>query len=121
VAANYFTVSLDFAFLFLWSGLWPKVETVIGLNATKDFLVSVRNIVGARSGTMQTALRDLRIQVLDDLKKEAAALGADAVVGVDLDYNEIGAAGSTMLLLVATGTAISLTREITELDLRTLF
>ena len=86
-------------------------EVVVGMNVFKDLFAGVRNIVGGRSGTIQKALRDIRMQVLEELKKEAALLGADAVVGIDLDFSEIGATGSTMLMLVANGTAVSLKSE----------
>jgi uncharacterized protein YbjQ (UPF0145 family) len=85
-----------------------SAEIVVGMNVFKDFFAGVRNVVGGRSSTVQNALRDIRVQALDELKREAATLGADAVVGVDLDYNEIGATGSTMLMLVASGTAVTL-------------
>lgn len=83
-------------------------EVVVGMNIFKDILTGVRNIVGGRTGNVQTALRDIRQQALRELRSEAARLGADAVVGVDLNYNEIGATGSTMLMLVASGTAVKL-------------
>jgi len=88
-----------------------SAEIVVGINVFKDFAIGFRNVVGGRGGTLQKALRDIRIQVLEELKNEAALLGADAVVGIDLDYNEIGATGSTMLMLVANGTAVTLKNE----------
>lgn len=85
-----------------------SAEVVVGMNIFKDALAGVRNIVGGRSGTIQTALRDIRVQVLNELKREASDLDADAVVGVDLDYLDVGATGSTMLVAIATGTAVKL-------------
>jgi len=85
-----------------------SAEVVVGMNIFKDMLTGVRNIVGGRTGNVQNALRDMRRQALSELKQEATQLGADAVVGIDLDYNEIGATGSTMLMLVVNGTAVTL-------------
>ncbi len=78
------------------------------MNIFKDMLTGVRNVVGGRTGNVQKALKEMRELALDELKKEAAQKGADAVVGIDLDYAEIGSTGSTMLMLVATGTAVKL-------------
>ncbi|CUH54415.1 YbjQ family protein [Shimia marina] len=81
-------------------------EVVVGMNVLKDFMTGVRNVVGGRTGNVQKVLRDIRLQAIEELKDEAAELGADAVIAVSLDYNEIGATGSTMLMLVAHGTAV---------------
>ena len=81
-------------------------EIVVGMNIFKDMLTGVRNIVGGRTGNVQNALKEMRETVLEELKNEAAVLGANAVVAVDLNYQEIGATGSTMLMLVASGTAV---------------
>jgi len=83
-------------------------EVVVGMNVFKDLLAGVRNIVGGRSGTVQKVLHDIRIKALNELKQEASNLGADAVVGVDLDYLDIGATGSTMMVIIASGTAVKL-------------
>ena len=81
-------------------------EIVVGMNLFKDMFAGIRNLVGGRSGVVQDALRDIRVQVIDELKMEADRYGANAVVAIDLDYQEIGATGSTMLMLVASGTAV---------------
>ncbi len=83
-------------------------EVVVGMNIFKDIMAGVRNIVGGKSKSVQKGLKDIRIMALEELKTEAANLNADAVVGVSLAYNEIGATGSTMLMLVASGTAVKL-------------
>ena len=88
-----------------------STEVVVGMNLFKDLFTGVRNVVGGRSNTVQSALREIRIKALDELKREAFDVEADAVVGVSLNYQEIGATGSTMLMLVATGTAVKLTKE----------
>lgn len=85
-----------------------SAEVVVGMNVFKDMLAGVRNFTGGRSKTIQKALKDIRVQALDELKREAFDVQADAVVGVSLNYQEIGATGSTMLILVATGTAVKL-------------
>ena len=83
-------------------------ECVLGINIFRDLLGGLRDIVGGRSGTHQQALREARQTCLEELAGEAEGLGADAVVGIDLDYSEISGAGKGMVLLVASGTAIKL-------------
>ena len=81
-------------------------ECAYGMNIFKDLFAGVRNIVGGRSEAVQKTMRDARKTVLYELKKEAHAVGANAVVGVDLDYVELAGTGSSMLMLVASGTAV---------------
>ena len=83
-------------------------ECVLGMNIFKDIGSSLRDLIGGRNEAYQTALKDARKAVLLDLKREALQLGADAVVGVDLDYSEISGGGKSMLFLVASGTAVRL-------------
>lgn len=83
-------------------------EVVIGLHIFKDIASVWRDTFGGRSKVMQDGLREARKTALDELRREAAALGADAVVGVDLDYSEISGGGKSMLFLVASGTAVTL-------------
>lgn len=85
-------------------------ECAFGMNIFKDLFAGVRDIVGGRSEAVQKTLRDSRRTALYELKKEAHAVGANAVVGVDLDYVELSAAGS-MVLLVASGTAVIVKAE----------
>jgi uncharacterized protein YbjQ (UPF0145 family) len=80
-------------------------ECAFGMNIFKDLFAGVRNIVGGRSEAVQETMRDSRRTALYELKKEAHAVGANAVVGVDLDYVELSSAGS-MVMLVASGTAV---------------
>jgi uncharacterized protein YbjQ (UPF0145 family) len=82
-------------------------EVIVGANIVKDLFAGIRDIVGGRSGAYEGTLRDARNQALDELAAEAEALGADAVVGIDLDYEVVGANGS-MLMVSASGTAIKL-------------
>ncbi len=79
-----------------------SAECVFGMNIFKDVLAGIRDIVGGRSKVTQNVLKDARKAVLEDLKKNAFEVGANAVVAVDLDYNDFG----SMLLVVATGTAV---------------
>jgi uncharacterized protein YbjQ (UPF0145 family) len=82
-------------------------EVVIGLHVFKDIAAAFRDAFGGRSKVMQNGLRDARKAALEELRREAAALGADAVVAIDLDYSEISGPGK-MLFLVASGTAVTL-------------
>ena len=80
-------------------------ECAFGMNIFKDLFAAVRDVVGGRSEAVQNTMRDSRQTVLYELKKEAHRVGANAVVGIDLDYMEMSSAGS-MVLLVASGTAV---------------
>ncbi len=82
-------------------------EVIVGANIFADMFASVRDIVGGRSGAYENALRDARTKALDELKAEATDLGADAVIGIDLDYEVLGKTGS-MLMVSASGTAVEL-------------
>ncbi len=83
-----------------------SAECVYGMNVFKDIASGIRDIVGGRNNSTQNVLRDARKTVLSELKKEAHSLGANAVVGVDLDYSEFSGGGKSMLIVVATGTAV---------------
>ena len=78
------------------------------MNIFRDFFASVSDIFGGRSGATQKVLRDARRTVLAELKREALTVGADAVIGVDLDYSEFSGKMKSMLFLVASGTAVKL-------------
>lgn len=81
----------------------------MGTNIFKDFLAGIRDIVGGRSGAYEKSLREAREIALDELKAEALSLGANAIVGIDLDYENISAGGnSSMLMVSASGTAVQL-------------
>ena len=84
-------------------------EAIIGANIFRDLLAGIRDIVGGRSGAYENALREARQTALHEMEAEARNLGADAVIGVDLDYETIGAQGS-MLMVSASGTAVILQR-----------
>lgn len=80
-------------------------ECAFGMNIFKDLFAGVRDIVGGRSKAVQETMRDARKAALYELKVEAYEVGANAVVGVDLDYVELSS-GSNMVMLVASGTAV---------------
>jgi uncharacterized protein YbjQ (UPF0145 family) len=82
-------------------------EVIVGANIFKDLFAGIRDIVGGRSGAYENSLRDARKTALDELAAEARTLGADAVIGIDLDYEVLGANGS-MLMVSASGTAVKL-------------
>ena len=80
-------------------------EAIVGANLFRDMFASIRDIVGGRAGSYERVLKDARQQAIAELQEEATRLGANAVVGVDLDYEVIGDTGS-MLMVSASGTAV---------------
>jgi uncharacterized protein YbjQ (UPF0145 family) len=80
-------------------------EVIVGANIFKDLFAGVRDIVGGRAGAYEKTLTKARQEAVAELKAEAEHLGADAVVGVTIDYESIGSA-STMLMVTLTGTAV---------------
>lgn len=80
-------------------------EAVLGANVFKDMFASIRDIVGGRSGTYEKELRKARQIALDELAEQARELGANAVVGIDLDYEVLGEKNG-MLMVSASGTAV---------------
>ena len=80
-------------------------EAILGANVFRDLFASIRDIVGGRSGAYEKVLKDARDMALDELAEEARLLGANAVVGIDLDYEVLGSNGS-MLMVSASGTAV---------------
>ncbi|MDF0543093.1 heavy metal-binding domain-containing protein [Sphingobium sp. H39-3-25] len=80
-------------------------EVIVGANLFRDLFASVRDIVGGRSGAYEDVLQRAREQALQEMRTRAASLGANAVIGVDLDYEVLGSNGS-MLMVSATGTAV---------------
>ena len=82
-------------------------ETIIGANVFRDFLAGIRDFVGGRSGAYEEVLRQAKDTAIREMEEQAARLGANAVIGVDLDYETVGGSGS-MLLVTATGTAVTI-------------
>ena len=82
-------------------------EVIIGANFMKDFLGGLRDFFGGRSGTYDSVLKEAKESALAELRQNAQAMGADAILGIDLDYETIGSGGS-MLMVTASGTAVKL-------------
>ena len=82
-------------------------ETIIGANVFRDFFASIRDIVGGRSGSYEEVLRQAKDTALKEMSEQARQMGANAVIGVDLDYETVGGSGS-MLMVTASGTAVFL-------------
>ena len=80
-------------------------ETIIGANIFKDFFAGIRDIVGGRSGSYERVLREAKEIALKEMEEQAFKLGASAVIGIDLDYETVGAKGG-MLMVTASGTAV---------------
>lgn len=80
-------------------------ETIIGANLFKDVFAGIRDIVGGRSGSYEKVLREAKDTALKEMEDQATRLGADAIIGVDLDYETVGASGG-MLMVTASGTAV---------------
>jgi uncharacterized protein YbjQ (UPF0145 family) len=80
-------------------------EAIMGANIFKDLFAGVRDIVGGRSATYERELQRAREIALEELEARARSLGANAVVGVDLDYEVLGQ-GNSMLMVSASGTAV---------------
>ncbi|RXP64405.1 YbjQ family protein [Lutibacter sp. HS1-25] len=82
-------------------------ETIIGANIFKDFFAGIRDIVGGRSGSYESVLREAKDTALKEMQEQAQRIGANAVIGVDLDYETVGSNGG-MLMVTASGTAVKI-------------
>ena len=82
-------------------------EVIAGVNFLRDFAASIRNIIGGRSGSYDTELISARDQAMNEMADRALRMGADAVVGIDIDYEVLGENGG-MLMVTASGTAVRL-------------
>ena len=82
-------------------------EVILGANIFKDLFAGIRDIVGGRSGAYEKSLQDARSAAFTEIKEKAEKLGANAVVGIDIDYETIGT-NSSMLMVSVTGTAIEI-------------
>jgi uncharacterized protein YbjQ (UPF0145 family) len=80
-------------------------ETIIGANLVRDLFAAVRDIVGGRSGAYEEVLREAKETAMNEMIANAEKLGANAVIGVDLDYEALGS-GNSMLMVTASGTAV---------------
>ena len=84
-------------------------EAILGANVFRDFFASIRDIVGGRSGAYEKELRKAREIAFEELSEQAKALGANAVVGIDIDYETVGK-DSSMLMVSVSGTAVKTRR-----------
>lgn len=80
-------------------------EAIIGANFIKDFMAGIRDIIGGRSGSYERVLRQGKDAAMAEMTERAVAVGANAIVGIDLDYESLGQNGS-MLMVTCSGTAV---------------
>jgi uncharacterized protein YbjQ (UPF0145 family) len=84
-----------------------NAQSIIGANIFKDIMGGLRDVFGGRSGTYEKVLEEAKTDALRELEQKARSMGANAVLGVDLDFETVGGSGS-MLMVIATGTAVKL-------------
>lgn len=82
-------------------------EAVIGANVFRDLFAGIRDVIGGRSGSYEKVFKQARGAAIDEMVAEARAKGADAVIGVDIDY-EAGVSQGTMMMVACSGTAVRL-------------
>ncbi len=80
-------------------------EAIIGANLFKDLFASIRNVVGGRAGAYERTLADARRIAIEEMQAEAVRLGANAILGIDVDYEVLGA-DNGMLMVCVSGTAV---------------
>lgn len=80
-------------------------ETIMGANFVRDIFASVTDFIGGRSGVYETKMQEARDGAIAEMTKQAEALGANAIIGIKLDY---GVVGDSMMMVSAAGTAVSL-------------
>ncbi|KFZ43596.1 YbjQ family protein [Anoxybacillus flavithermus] len=80
-------------------------EVILGANVVRDFLASITDIIGGRSGTYESKLAEGRDMAVEEMVKKARNMGANAVIGVDLDFETLR---DGMMMCIATGTAVKL-------------
>ena len=84
-------------------------DAILGANMFRDFFAGIRDILGGRSGSYEKVLREAKREAIDDMIEHARELGANAIVGVDIDYETIQIQeGGQMLMVSASGTAVVL-------------
>lgn len=83
-------------------------DAVMGTNIFRDLFAGIRDIVGGRTASYEKVLQDAKRIALEEMTEQARALGADAVVGIDLDYEVIGGDSRTLLMVTVSGTAVRL-------------
>ena len=82
-------------------------EAILGANLFKDFFAGIRDIVGGRSAAYEKELRKARMVAFDEMEEQAAQFGANAIIGIDLDYETVGG-NASMLMVTASGTAVKI-------------
>lgn len=82
-------------------------EAILGANIFRDVFAGIRDVIGGRSGSYEKVLREAREQAMKEMSEAARRLGADAIVGIDYDYETLGDTGS-MLMVAVSGTAVRL-------------
>jgi uncharacterized protein YbjQ (UPF0145 family) len=80
-------------------------ETIIGANFMKDLFAGIRDIIGGRSNSYEKVLRKAKDTAMAEMEERASAVGANAIVGIDIDYETVGQSGS-MLMVAVSGTAV---------------
>jgi len=80
-------------------------ETIIGANFVKDFFAGIRDVVGGRSGSYESVLREAKDTAMKEMIDRAQAMGANAIVGIDIDYETVGT-NSSMIMVATSGTAV---------------
>ena len=85
-------------------------EVIEGVNFIKDFAAGIRNFVGGRSGMYEESVIQARTEAINEMAMRAQQLGADAILGLKVDYETLGEGGS-MLMVTASGTAVKLQRK----------
>lgn len=84
-----------------------SAQAIIGANLFKDIFAGLRDIVGGRSGTYERVIEEAKQNAMYEIQQKATQLGANAIIGLDLDFETVGAKGS-MLMVIATGTAVKI-------------
>ena len=82
-------------------------EVISGINFVKDFFAGVRNVFGGRSGSYEEELTKARSNAMKEMEQRATRMGANAIVGVDIDYEVLGT-DNGMLMVTASGTAVTI-------------
>lgn len=82
-------------------------EAILGANIFRDVFAGIRDVIGGRSGSYEKVLREAREEAMKEMEQAARRLGADAIVGIDYDYETLGDTGS-MLMVAVSGTAVRL-------------
>ena len=83
-------------------------EAILGVNVFRDLFAGIRDIIGGRAGGYQKALREARDHAMDDMADEAKRLGADAIIGIDIDYEAVDTEKGSLLMVSCNGTAVKL-------------